>query len=248
MKTRHIILYFIGLLALCSCDDMFEPAKENFRQLDDMAEESNYAHGLLMYGYGSLPYVRSTQTDVATDDAVSNAKSNSYMEMAAYGSWASDNDPMSQWVRCKGGIQYVNLFLTIVDKTKWAPSAESKQQMFIDRLSGEAYALRALLYYHLLQAHGGYADDGVLYGVPLLTAPEDGSSDFNQPRATFADCVKQCFEDCDRALSLLPVDYVDITSNDEIPAKYRELGANYSSYNLVFGVKSTGLTPMAQGL
>ncbi|MBR6979501.1 MAG: RagB/SusD family nutrient uptake outer membrane protein [Prevotella sp.] len=241
MKTRHIILYFIGLLALCSCDDMFEPAKENFRQLDDMAEESNYAHGLLMYGYGSLPYVRSTQTDVATDDAVSNAKSNSYMEMAAYGSWASDNDPMSQWVRCKGGIQYVNLFLTIVDKTKWAPSAESKQQMFIDRLSGEAYALRALLYYHLLQAHGGYADDGVLYGVPLLTAPEDGSSDFNQPRATFADCVKQCFEDCDRALSLLPVDYVDITSNDEIPAKYRELGANYSSYNLVFGVKSTGL-------
>lgn len=241
MKTRHIILYFIGLLALCSCDDMFEPAKENFRQLDDMTEESNYAHGLLMYGYGSLPYVRSTQTDVATDDAVSNAKSNSYMEMAAYGSWASDNDPMSQWVRCKGGIQYVNLFLTIVDKTKWAPSAESKQQMFIDRLSGEAYALRALLYYHLLQAHGGYADDGVLYGVPLLTAPEDGSSDFNQPRATFADCVKQCFEDCDRALSLLPVDYVDITSNDEIPAKYRELGANYSSYNLVFGVKSTGL-------
>ena len=241
MKTRHIILYFIGLLAISSCDDMFEPAKENFRQLDDMANESDYAHGLLMYGYGSLPYIRTTQTDVATDDAVSNAKSNAYMEIAAYGSWQSDNDPLSQWVGCKGGIQYVNLFLTIVDKTKWAPSAESKQQMFIDRLSGEAYGLRALLYYYLLQAHGGYADDGILYGVPLLTQPEDGSSDFNQPRATFAECIKQCFADCDKALSLLPMTYEDIFSDDEIPAKYRELGANYSSFNLVFGNKSEGL-------
>jgi hypothetical protein len=220
---------------------MFEPAKENFRQLDDLAEESDYAHGLLMYAYGSLPYMNTTQTDVATDDAVSNAKSNAYMEMAAYGSWQSDNDPMSQWVKCKGGIQYVNLFLTIVDKTKWAPSAESKQQMFTDRLKGEAFALRALLYYYLLQAHGGYADDGILYGVPLLTTPEDGSSDFNQPRATFTKCVQQCFADCDSALMYLPYEYIDVFDDDEIPAKYRSLGANYSSFNLVFGYKAEGL-------
>lgn len=241
MKTRHIIFYFIGLLALCSCDDMFEPAKENFRQLDDLAGESDYAHGLLMYGYGSLPYMTTTQTDIATDDAVTNLKSDTYKDMAAFGTWRSDNNPMAQWDRCKGGIQYLNLFLTIVDKSRWAPRAESKQQMFVDRLTGEAYGLRALLYYYLLQAHGGYADDGVLYGVPLLTTPEDGSSDFNQPRATFADCVKQCFADCDMAISLLPTDYVDITSDDEIPAKYKALGANPSGYNLVFGIKSDGL-------
>ena len=241
MNKKHIILYLIGILVLCSCDDMFEPAKRNFRQLDDMTEESDYAHGLLMYGYGSLPYVNTTQTDVATDDAAANQTSGVYYNMAADGTWRSDNNPMSQWDGCKGGIQYINLFLTIVDNTKWAPSAQSKQQMFIDRLKGEAYGLRALLYYYLLQAHGGYADDGVLYGVPLLTTPEDGSSDFNQPRATFADCVKQCFEDCDKALSLLPAEYEDIFSDDEIPTKYRALGANYSSYNLVFGAKASGL-------
>ena len=240
MKTRNIILYFIGLLAICSCDDMFEPADENNRQEDAMYEESKYAHGLLIYAYDRLPYITTTQTDIATDDAVTNLKNSAYLNMAT-GTWASDNNPMSQWDNCKDGIQYVNLFLTKVEKVKWAPSSASKQQMFIDRLKGEAFGLRAVLYYYLLQAHGGYADDGVLYGVPLLTTPEDGSSDFNLPRATFADCVKQCFADCDSAMALLPVDYADIDSNDGIPAKYLTLGANYSNYNLVFGNKARNL-------
>lgn len=240
MKTRNIILYFVGLLVLCSCNDMFEPADENNRQEDAMYEESKYAHGLLMYAYGRLPYITTTQTDIATDDAVTNQKNNNLLFMAT-GSWASDNNPMSQWDKCRDGVQYVNLFLTKVDKVKWALSAASKQQMFIDRLKGEAFGLRAIFYYHLLQAHGGYADDGVLYGVPLLTTPENGSSDFNQPRATFADCVKQCFADCDSAMALLPADYGDIFNDDEIPAKYKALGANYSGFNLVFGTKAKNL-------
>ena len=240
MKTRNIILYLFGLLAFCSCDDMFEPADENNRQTEDMTEESAYAHGLQIYGYSRLPYQTTTQTDIATDDAVTNQTSSGYLNMAT-GSWASDYNPVSQWDNCKDGIQYVNLFFSIVEKVKWAPSAASKQQMFIDRLKGEAFGLRAIFYYYLLQAHGGYAADGVLYGVPLLTTAEDGSSDYNQPRATFADCVKQCFADCDSAMALLPMDYEDISSNDEIPAKYKALGANYSNYNLVMGAKSKGL-------
>ena len=239
MKTKNIILYLTALLTLSSCQDMFAPADENNRQEDAMYEESKYAAGLLMYGYSRLPYATSTQTDVATDDAVTNNTNSSFLNMAT-GTWAADNNPMSQWDKCKDGIQYLNKFLTIVDKVKWAPSAASKQQMFIDRQKGEAYGLRALFYYYLLQAHGGYADDDQLYGVPLLTEPEDGSSDFNQPRALFSDCVKQCFADCDSAMKYLPTDYVDL-SVDEIPAKYKELGAESTGYNLVFGSRSRGL-------
>ena len=240
MKTRNILLLLIGLLVFCSCEDMFEPAKENNRQLEDLTEESKWANGLVMYGYSRLPYMTTTQTDIATDDAVTNVKNSAYLNMAT-GTWASDNNPMSQWDNCKDGIQYINLFFTIVENVKWAPSAISKQKMFVDRLKGEAFGLRAIFYYYLLQAHGGYADDGKLYGVPLLTNPEDGSSDFNQPRATFEDCVKQCFADCDSAIALLPVDYVDVSSNEEIPAKYLDLGAQMTGYNLVFGSRSTGL-------
>ena len=245
MKTRNIILYFIGLLTICSCDDMFEPADENNRQEDAMYEESKYAHGLQIYGYDRLPYITNVGnqynwTDVATDDAVTNLKSSSYLTMTT-GTWASDNNPMSKWDTCKDGIQYINSFLQIAEKSTWAPSAASKQRMFIDRLKGEAFGLRAILYYYLLQAHGGYADDGKLYGVPLLTTPEDGSSDFNQPRALFSECVKQCFADCDSAMALLPQEYKDIESESEIPAKYLALGANFSGFNLVFGDKARGL-------
>ena len=56
MKIRNIIFYLFGILALCSCNDMFEPAARNNRQLEDFTEESKYAHGLLMYAYGRLPY------------------------------------------------------------------------------------------------------------------------------------------------------------------------------------------------
>ena len=240
MKTRNIILYFIGLLVFCSCEDMFEPAEENKRQENAMYEESAYAYGLQMYGYGRLPYLTTTTTDIATDDAVTNVTSSVYLNMAT-GSWASDYDPMSQWNSCKDGIQYINKFLSVVENVKWAPSATSKQQMFIDRLKGEALGLRALLYYYLLQAHGGYADDGKLYGVPLLTTFEDGSSDFNQPRALFSDCVKQCFADCDSAIALLPPDYANISNTSEIPAKYLALGAEKTGYELVFGARSKGL-------
>ena len=240
MKTRNTILYLIGLLAFCSCDDMFEPADVNNRQEDAMYEESKYANGLLMYAYERLPYMTTSQTDIATDDAVTNNLTSSYRNMAM-GTWASDNNPMSVWDPCKQAIQYLNKHLTKVEKVKWAPSAVSKQQMFIDRLKGEAFGLRALFYYYLLQAHGGYADDGELYGVPLLTTPEDGSSNFNQPRALFADCMNRIFEDCDSAMALLPVDYVDAESEEDIPQKYLDLGAQKTGYNLVFGARSTGL-------
>ena len=235
----------LSSLLVTSCDDMFEPADENNRQEDAMYEESKYAHGLQIYGYDRLPYITNVGnqynwTDVATDDAVTNQKNNTFLTMTT-GTWASDNNPMSKWDTCKDGIQYINLFLSKVDNVKWAPSSASKQQMFIDRLKGEAFGLRALLYMYLLQAHGGYADDGKLYGVPLLTTPEDGSSDYNQPRATFADCVQQCFADCDSAMALLPLDYADIDNNEQIPPKYIALGANYSNYNLVFGNKARNL-------
>ena len=239
MKTKNILFYLIGLLVFSSCDDMFDPADENTRQIEDLTEESAYVHGLLNYAYDRMPYLTTTQTDVATDDAVTNA-TNNYRTMAL-GTWQSDNNPVSQWDQCKDGVQHVNLFLSKVEKVKWAPSAASKQQMFIDRLKGEAFGLRAIFYFYLLQAHGGYADDGVLYGVPLLTTPENGSSDFNQPRATFAECVKQCFADCDSAMLLLPADYEDIENDDQIPAKYQVLGAQKTGYNLVFGARSNGL-------
>ena len=243
MKTRNIIFFLTGLLAFTSCEDMFEPAKENTKQLEVMVQQTDYVHGLLIYAYNRLPYIRTTQTDVATDDAVTNVSGDVYKKMAS-GTWTASDNPMTQWDACKDGVQYANLFLKYVNDVNWAQSAASKQKMFIDRLTGEALGLRAIFYYHLLLAHAGYTTDGELLGVPLLTEPEDGSSDYNQPRASFAACVRQIFADCDQAAALLPDQYKDIDDVEEITKnkeEYLALGVQATNYNLVFGDRAKNL-------
>ncbi|WP_025068716.1 RagB/SusD family nutrient uptake outer membrane protein [Bacteroides gallinarum] len=238
MKLRNIILSTVLLATLSACEDLFEPAKENNRGVEEMLTDPNYAAGLLGYGYAMLPYDNFSVSDVATDDAVTNDKESSYSKMAL-GAWASNNNPMEQWQARKAAIQYLNTFLGIVDQVSWAKN-EVTNKMFIDKLSGEAYALRALNYYYLLMAHGGWTEDGELLGVPILLEPENTNSDFNQARAPFSECVEQIFEDLELASELLPLDYENINSDAEVPAKYKEIGAQLGNYNLVFGTYQRG--------
>lgn len=238
MKLRNIILSTVLLATLSACEDLFEPAKENNRGVEEMLTDPNYAAGLLGYGYAMLPYDNFSVSDVATDDAVTNDKESSYSKMAL-GAWASNNNPMEQWQARKAAIQYLNTFLGIVDQVSWAKN-EVTNKMFIDKLSGEAYALRALNYYYLLMAHGGWTEDGELLGVPILLEPENTNSDFNQARAPFSECVEQIFEDLKLACELLPLDYENINSDAEVPAKYKEIGAQLGNYNLVFGTYQRG--------
>lgn len=238
MKLTKFILLAILAVTFASCEDMFEPALENNRTIDDMYNDPNYAQGLLGYGYNQLPYSNSSVSDIATDDAVTNDLSSGYVEMAL-GSWSASQDPMSQWQARKAAIQYLNTFLEIVDQVNWSDN-KAMQQMFVDKYTGEALGLRALQYYYLLRAHGGYTAGGQLLGVPLLLEPESATSDFNQPRAPFAECVAQMFTDLDQAIALLPLDFEDVKSNASVPAKYRELGATDGTYNLVFGTYQRG--------
>ena len=115
MKINKLFILAALSLSLVSCSDLFEPAQENNRSLDEIYEEPTYAQGLLGYAYAMLPYNTKSVTDVATDDAVSNDLSNSYLKMAT-GSWAANNDPMSKWTSCRASIQYLNIFLQEVDK------------------------------------------------------------------------------------------------------------------------------------
>lgn len=238
MKLRNIILSTVLLATLSACEDMFEPAKENNRGVEEMLTDPNYAMGLLGYGYAMLPYENFSVSDVATDDAVTNEKESNYSRMAL-GAWASNNDPMQQWQARKAAVQYLNLFLSIVGQVNWAEN-EITNRMFIDKLSGEAYALRALNNYYLLMAHGGWTEDGELLGFPIMTEPEDRHSDFNLARASFSDCVKHIYEDLDKASELLPLDYENIGSDASVPDKYKELGATFGNYNLVFGTYQRG--------
>ena len=91
MKLRNIILSTVLLATLSACEDLFEPAKENNRGVEEMLTDPNYAVGLLGYGYAMLPYENTSVSDIATDDAVTNDKESNYSKMAL-GAWASNNN------------------------------------------------------------------------------------------------------------------------------------------------------------
>ena len=63
--------------------------------------------------------------------------------------------------------------------------------LFKERIRGEAYGLRALHMYYLLRSHAGLSDAGELLGVPIVLDPEGVNSDFNYPRNTFEECMQQ---------------------------------------------------------
>ena len=230
---RIFILLLILVPLFSSCDDLFSPAIENNKGLSYMFKNADYAAGILANGYTRIPSDSWSFDDVATDDAVSNNTSNSYRKMAT-GAWTSQNNPLDRWTSCRAAIQYLNLYITNVDNVKFA-SDTIANKLFKERTKGEAYGLRALYMYYLLQAHAGWTTDGKLLGVPILTEPETSSSDFNQPRATFDDCMKQLYADVDSADALLPLDYGDLTSDNQVPTKYSTWGVDYSVFNRVCG-------------
>ncbi|HEX8021311.1 RagB/SusD family nutrient uptake outer membrane protein, partial [Mucilaginibacter sp.] len=128
--------------------------------------------------------------------------------------------------------QYLNMFLKEADKVVFDKDNPILNTMFDDRLKGEAYGLRALLSFYMLQAHAGKTNGGI-FGYPIILDPESSNSNFNQPRAKFEDCMQQIYGDLDKAEELLPLDYKDIISASEIPAKYK--GVVVETYNRVFG-------------
>lgn len=237
MKKFIILLAFLPFFT--ACDDLFSPAKENVQDLTGKDDQPAFMEGVLANAYVLLPFSNGPVSDVATDDCVSNDETNGYRLMAS-GTWSSNNDPTSQWQSSRHVIMYLNNFLSYAQNVNWSDD-ERINQAFKLRLSGEAYGLRALFMYNLLRAHGGWGDDGVLYGVPIVTEPEGASTDFNVPRNTFKDCMDSLMADVNRAIELLPEDYKDVSMETDIPAQYRAIGiTNPVEYNRICGVHFGG--------
>lgn len=234
MKKIVIVSLAAAMLAITGCKDLIEPAIENNRTLDSAAYvpgDARFPYGILLNGYNRLPTNGFSFNEVATDDAVSNDKSSNFLKLAN-GQWTAANNPMDQWNNSFAAIQYLNISLQEVDKVKWAADAK-KSALFAMRFKGEAHGLRALFYYNLLRNHAGVAEGGLLLGVPIILEPQGTASDFNRPRASFEDCMKQIYSDLQQAEQLLPLDFEDVASTAQIPAKYGSLTTE--DYNWVFG-------------
>lgn len=219
-----------------SCEEMLEPENDNHSTVDRIYSDPAFGEGLLMNAYIKLPTNGLSFNDVATDDAVSNDKLNSYLRMAT-GQWSAIYNPVNQWDNCNSAILYLNEFIGIIDTVAWKWTSDELNSMYARRFKGEAYALRGLFQYHLLTTVGGIGSDNKLLGIPLYDQFQKVNDNFNVSRATFAESVARIYADLDKALEYLTMDdYVDIAAGGQLPAGFE--GANVANYNSVFGLRA----------
>jgi hypothetical protein len=213
---------------------------DNHRTLEGIYADAAYAEGVLINAYTRLPTNGYSFNEVATDDAVTNDKFSPFLNMAT-GSWSAAINPVDQWNNSYSAIMYLNLFLREVDSVNWAPmSSKDVRMMFSDRLKGEAYGLRGLFMYHLLQTHAGYSTSGELLGVPIITEALEPNSDFKRPRNTFEQCMQQIYADLAESEKYLPLDYLfqNVITPSQLPAKYSAVAP--ADYNCVCSVDLPG--------
>jgi hypothetical protein len=237
MKIK-VILIGMTVLLFTGCKKILDADPENLKAIDQMYTDGSYAQGFLVNAYRTIPGYYDN-SDYATDDAVTNQRTNAYLQMAT-GSWTATNNPASVWNGSYGALQYLNLFLENTDKVSWAADADANK-LFNMRMKGEAYGLRALHMYFLLRAHGGFTNDGQLMGVPVITGLQTIESDVNLPRATFDACVKQIYKDLDSAEANLPLEYADVSSASQIPDRLKLATIKPEIYNRVMGQYSRQL-------
>ena len=231
---KYILIIITSILVFTSCEDLLEPASDNFKDIEQMYTDANFAQGILNTAYRYIPSYYDN-SDYATDDAVTNRKDHSFLKVAT-GSWTSSSNPFDQWTNGFHAIQYLNLFIENADSVSWAVD-EDAAIMFHYRMKGEAYGLRALFMYYLLRAHSGFDEGGQLMGVPILGEFLDAESDFNIPRESFETCVQKIYSDLDSAEYYLPYEYEDIASFDDIEVPCLQNGdtMHVEAYNRVMG-------------
>ncbi|PKA98801.1 putative outer membrane starch-binding protein [Flavobacteriaceae bacterium MAR_2009_75] len=223
------ILKNITLFTLFSClmaCSLVEPVDENQLGEDRLNFDPAFAEGVLLNAYENMVNQLSF-TDVATDDAVHNYLSG-YRRMAT-GEWNAQMPFTSRWGQYEH-VLYANKFITLIDEVVWKRDEETNE-LFKERLYGEAVALRALRHFWILQEHGGIGRSGELLGIPYITEFYEFDADFNTPRLGFEETVTRIIADFDEALEYLPMDYDgDLAKR---PSRYSD--SDDDKYQFVFG-------------
>lgn len=209
MEKRILPLLLLFVLAACQQERLLDPARDNQQYLDYVLRTPAYAEGFLMSAYKNLP-AEYDYTECATDDAVNNANGNALRRMAT-GEWSALYTPgqVGGWNSAYEAIFNLNYLLSVMNDVQWSTQDAERNQLFIKKNSGEAYALRGYFYLQLLTRYGGKAANGELLGVPLLTEPVKVTGAYQLPRASFRAVMDRVYADFDKALELLPATWND---------------------------------------
>jgi hypothetical protein len=231
-----LLILFVGF-GFGACQNFLIPDLDNQYTKTRFNSDPAWALGLLLQAYnGTTALPNSYQLDeVATDDAVTNVPTNTYLRMAT-GEWSSLFDPSNVWAGSYAAILNLNYFLSLVDQVQWSWQDTNRNRIFIKRYKGEAYGFRGYYYYKMLERMGGYGPDGTKLGVPIVNTPITSTDNWMVQRSSYDTTFMQAAADLDKGIFLMPYKYADIpgatTQNDVNWNRVNGAGINY---NLIDG-------------
>lgn len=218
-----IIIILLGSLNACDDTSILEPENDNVYDMEVIKSNVSWAEGILINGYRNISSTNYAYFTLAygSDEAVINDPG-SGIKTAVNGGWTSRSNPFGRWNRSYEGILYINTFLEEMQDIEWYWANELTSSLLSEKLNGEAYALRAWYYFHLLQSHAGRGANGEMLGVPIVDkvlSPYD-PSEYQIPRSSFNDLVEFIIADCDSAIELLPDRWIDLEAATEEEEAY----------------------------
>lgn len=233
MKLKYIDIIFVHLIFLIlgtSCTDFLTEDNQNGKYDPSIIWSTpQTAEGVLLTVYNKLPSDYTAKDDWATDDMVTNLLTDQTISMAT-GGWTSINNPLSNYNAMYANMVQLNDFLAHVKSVRWTKETDNKgdtlNTMYIKRLEGEAYGLRAWCGAQLLKQVGGKDANGVLLGYPIVTTVVSDIELAKIQRNTYRECVDQIFADCDSAFKRLPLVFLDGTLS---PAQKRVFGSAFAN-------------------
>ncbi len=203
MKSiRYLFLYLLYFGLVTSCNVLEQDPVSNIT-LDKAFENEADVRGAVIGVYHQLALESTGAPNEMPLRYLYNGeyRSDSYMSVTSGYKPAKEGNfdntwPWANWQNYYASLQYINNLLFYGSKITDDKFSTPKEK---DRLFGEAYFLRAFIYFNLVR---------VWENVVLRTEPiKDASSDFEGKQADPADVLKQIEADLLQAAQLLPPDY-----------------------------------------
>ena len=245
-RYKLIILLgvFVGLMSSCSKDFLeadlqttkkFEDGIKTARDMHNlvkgvynrMNESSYYGRDFLMYG------------EVRSDNAWNDEGTGRFTEQSRFDMLANDGDALGTWTQMYRCIQLCNI---VINNTTATGDTDE-----INYYKGQAYGIRALIYFDLNRLFGqAYVQNPAspVLGVPIVTEFSNTADATPKARATYAEVNKQIEDDFAAALTLMGSNNysdgkIEMTANAVIALRGR-----YYLYNKEYAKAITDLEPL----
>ncbi|MEA5457599.1 RagB/SusD family nutrient uptake outer membrane protein [Arcicella sp. LKC2W] len=189
-----ISVLFVSMAFVLSCDKEFL----NTKPLDKISSQATWADGALseafifnVYSYLGYGGFEEQALAAYTDEAMfthAGRNINTFTEGSETANNKAWESPTYEYGRMYLAIRQANVALQSL------PTATFTDATLKEKLTGEAYFLRAYYYQQLVRFYGG---------VPLISKPYGLNEDYTIARSTYDECVKFIISDLDNAIKLL---------------------------------------------